>query len=140
MSRVIVQIGYVKNKKKMQSIKAYFNDTLLDWSNFSGKFLTTHKDRVYRNMVWYLCEISTADLDIIKLSVKTFLPGIGLDEENTFEALYCCHNEYEVQTIDFSNIGMKKYPLLKGRVLEVGSVSEEDKRIIDIDDFLNDVF
>lgn len=140
MSKIAVQVGYIKNKKKTQIVKAFLNEEELDWNKTEGMFLTTHKDRVYRSMIWYMCSIPVNDSDLIRFSIKTFLPGIGIDEEKTFESLYSFKEEFELESIEISGVGMKRYPLIKGRVEEVGLISEEEKRINEIDDFLNEVF
>lgn len=140
MSRVLFQIGSVKNRKQTQLIKAYINDLEVSWNDNSGRFLTTHKDRVMRNTVWYMYDIDLQKEDVLKLAVKTYLNGIGLDEERTFESLYYVDSAAPVRNIEMSGVGLKGYPLLKGKLLEIGSISEEDKRRADIEDFLNEGF
>lgn len=141
MPKVAVQIGSLRNKKKTQSIRAYLNDEELSWSgDISGTFLTTTKDRKWKGMIWHLCKIDVDPSDVLKIVVKTYLNGVGLDYENTFESLYYADEEAPVREIALREVGMKGYPILKGRVLEIGSVSEEDKRKADIEDFLNEGF
>jgi len=76
----------------------------------------------------------------LKIEVKTFLPGIGIDEEKTFETLYYVDEKAPVRSIEMNNVGMKAYPILKGRVLEISSVSKEDERKADVEEFLNEEF
>ena len=139
--KVIIQVGWLKNRKKTQSIKAYLNDEELSWNTGEGgTFLTSMKDRKFKGMIWYMCSTEAAADDVIKISVKTFLNGVGLDHENTFESLYYADEEAPVREVSLREVGMKNYPLIKGRILEIGTVSEEDKRKADIEDFLNEGF
>lgn len=141
MPKVAIQIGSIKNKKKTQSIRAYVNDEELTWVGENpGTFLSSMKDRKWKGMTWYLCKVDVDPSDVLKIVVKTYLIGVGLDQENTFESLYYADNEAPVREIALRDVGMKGYPLIKGRVLEIGSVSEEDKRKADIADFLNEGF
>ena len=140
MGRLIVQIGLVKNNKMTQTIKASLNDVNLSWTDGSGTFLSSQKDRHYRGMIWYLCEVETKKEDTLLLKVSTFLKGIGIDEENTFESLYYVDDEAPIREFSIPKVGMRGYPLIKGRFLEIESVSEDDKRKADIEEFLNEGF
>jgi hypothetical protein len=140
MSRIIFQIGSARMRKQSQSIKAYINELEVSWNDNSGRFLTTHKDRVLKNTVWYMYAIDLQTEDILKLEVKTFLTGVGLDGERTFEAFYYADPEAPVRSIEMVGVGLKGYPVLKGKILEIGSVSEEDKRQAEIEDFINKDF
>jgi hypothetical protein len=136
----VFQIGFSGNAKQKQSVKAFINDQEVSWTDNSGKFLTTHKDRVQKHTTWYAYDIDLQDKDVLKLEVKTFLTGIGIDEERTFESLYYADPEAPVREIEMTGVGFKGYPVVKGRILEISSVSEEDKRKAEIEDFLNEGF
>ena len=140
MSRVLFQIGSCKTRKQTQIIKGYINDIEVSWHDNSGKYITTQKDRVARRTIWYMYDIDLQPIDVLKLEVKTYLPGIGIDEERTLESLYYVDDESPVRCIELSGVGFKGYPMIKGRVLEIGSVSAEDKRKADIEDFMNEGF
>lgn len=140
MSRVLFQIGSTKNRKQTQIVKAYINDIEASWNDNTGRFLTTHKDRILKQSVWYMYDILLQPQHTLKLEVKTYLMGIGVDEERTFEALYYVDEEAPVRSLEMSGVGLKGYPMLKGRILEIGSVSEEDKRKAEIEDFMNEGF
>lgn len=140
MSKVLVQIGYTKNRKKSQFVKAFVNDQELSWSDDSGKFLTSNKDRVYRGMIWYMYDLDLQQDDVLKLDVKTFLNGVGKDEEKTFESLYYADEEAPVRSIEVTEVGFKGYPILKGKILEIGSVSDLDKRKAEIEEFMQEGF
>lgn len=140
MGRLIVQIGMVRNRKMNQSINAYLNDEKLSWTDGSGTYLSSLKDRHYRGMTWYMYEAETQKDDTVRIKVNTFLIGVGLDEVNTFESLYYVDEEAPVREFSVSGVGMKGYPLIKGRFLEIESVTEDDKRKADIEEFLNEGF
>jgi hypothetical protein len=140
MSRILFQVGSVKNRKRTQFVKAYINDQEQSWNGGEGQFLTSHKDRVARGMIWFMCDVDLQPDDVLKIEAKTFLPGIGLDEEKTFESLYYANDESPVRSIEITEVGFKGYPLIKGRILEIGSVSEMDKRKADLEDFMNEGF
>lgn len=140
MSRVLFQIGSCKTRKQTQIIKAFINDEEVSWNDNSGRFLTTHKDRVFKQTVWYMYDIILDPQNVLKLEVKTYLTGIGMDEEKTFEALYYVDEGAPLRTVEMNGVGLRGYPMLKGRILEIGSVSEEDKRKADIEDFMNEGF
>jgi len=40
----------------VQIVSAYLNGEKVGWEGGKGVFLTTHKDRVYRNTIWFMCE------------------------------------------------------------------------------------
>ena len=142
MSRVIVQIGFVKNRKMTQSIKAYLNDEELSWNDgpSAGTYLSSLKDKHYRGMSWFMYELNAQKEDVIRLAVKTYLSGIGLDEENTFESLYYVDEDAPVREFEVPKVGMRGYPLIKGRFLEIDSISEDEKRKADIEEFMNEGF
>ena len=142
MSKVLIQIGFLKNRKRTQIIKAYINDLELSWNSpdCDGMYLTSMKDKRVRGMTWYMCDMDLQREDVLKIEVTTFLTGVGKDEEQTFESLYYVDDEAPVRSIELSDVGMKGYPLIKGKVLEIASISEVDKRKAEIEDFLNEGF
>lgn len=140
MSRVVFQIGYCNSGKKNQSISAFINDCKVAWGDDSGFYLTTHKDRILKNMVWYMYEADLGVEDVLTLKVETFLKGIGKDHELTFDILYYPDDTAPIKSVEMSNVGMRGYPLVKGRLLEISSVSADDERKREIDDFLNKEF
>ncbi|HUU86779.1 MAG TPA: hypothetical protein VMX17_03405 [Candidatus Glassbacteria bacterium] len=140
MSRILIQIGFVKSRKISQSVKAYINDEAVTWADKSGRFLTTQKDRVWKNIIWYMYEADLEKDDVLKIDVNTFITGVGPDEDRTFESLYYVEKTAPVRSVNVSGVGNSSYPLIKGKVLEIGSVSEADKRKAEIEDFLNEGF
>jgi len=140
--KVIIQIGYIKTfgrRREGQSVRAWVNDIECSWNDGNGKYLTSRAEAT-KGFLWYLWSGELADQDTIRFSAKTMLLGVGPDESRTFEALYYVDSSASVQTIKVSGVGQRGYPLLKGRVVELGSVSEKDKRESEIEEFLRDGF
>jgi hypothetical protein len=140
VSKVLVQIGRSKSRSQQQSIEAWVNDLKLGWSDGEGKFLTSFKDGKLRNATWYMCSVDLQPADLLKISVKTFIPNVGKDEELTFDSIYTSDDSLPVKEVCLSKVGMRGYPLVKGKVSNVATVSEDDKRKQDIEDFLNEGF
>lgn len=137
--RVVLQIGYQKSggrRREGQLVQAWVNDEECSWKDDTGKYLTSRAESSMKGVLWYLWSGEVTSEDIIKISVKTSLAGIGTDEERTFESLYYVDENAPVREIHIPGVGRKKYPLLKGRVVEVGSASEKDKRESEIQEFL----
>ncbi len=141
--RVIAQVGYMKAGRRRvgQLVRMYINDSEISWGDceIEGKYLTSRVD-TSKGTLWYLCDIDLDERDTLRVDVKTSIVGVGTDEDKTFEALYYVNSDAPVKEIFVSGVGMKGYPLLKGRVLEIGSVSEADNRKSEIDDFLGGDF
>ncbi len=138
--RIVCQIGYVKalgGRKEGQKIRVYINDIECTWDDRDGQFLTTFLD-TQKGRLWYLWQGDLEQNDSILISVSTGIRGAGQDERRTFEAVYVVDGETDVQELSIPGVGRQGYPLLKGRFREIGSVSEEDKREVDIEAFLDD--
>ena len=140
---VVFQIGYSKaygRRREGQIISAFINDMECQMNEESGKYLTSVVDRKTRGFCWFLYEAFLEMDDIIKISVKTSVAGAGVDEGRTIERLYYVEEGAPVREVNIPNVGMRGYPLIKGRVLEMGSVSEKDKRKLEVDSFLKEGF
>ncbi len=139
--RVVIQIGYIKSlgrRRIGQSVRAFINDAECSWRDECGQWITTRVDG-QKGISWYLW--SSEDVmpqDVIKLEVKTFVIGAGPDEDKTFESLYYVDENVPVKEITVHGVGKNGYPLIKGRVVQMGSVSEADKRDNKIQNFLDD--
>ena len=140
--RVIVQIGYLKSagrRREGQLIRAWVNDIECSWQDEVGKYLTSRADAA-KGILWYLWQGDVDPEDVIRIEVKTSLRGVGPDEGRTFESLYYVNPDAPVREIDVRGIGHRAYPLLKGRLVEMGTVSKEDERHADIEEFLRGDF
>lgn len=139
---VIIQIGYQRSagrRREGQLVRAWVNDDECSWRSDEGKYLTSKVDAA-KGILWYLWKGDVDPSDTIRISVMTTLVGIGPDERRTFESLYYADPDVPVREICVQGVGRKRYPLLKGRIREMGSVSEEDKRVAEIEEFLRDDF
>ena len=141
---VAVQIGYAKafgRKKEGQLVRAFLNDEELSWSDrdYDGKYITS-KVESNKGKLWYMCKLEVEPQDVLRVECKTFVVGAGSDEARTFESLYYADEAAEVREIFISGVGKRGFPLIKGRVIELGSVSEADKRQSELMEFLRDGF
>ena len=66
--------------------------------------------------------------------------GKGKDEKRTADMLFEVDEEVSVKEIVIPKVGAKGYPILKGRVRELASISEADKRELEIEDYLEEGF
>ena len=138
--RVVIQLGYQKaygRRREGQKVSAWVNDEECTWSDSSGKYITPRTD-ARKGICWFLWSGEVSEKDIIRVEVKTSISGVGVDEARTFEALYYISETSPVKEIVKYGVGKRGYPLVKGRVQEMASLSELDKREADIDDFLSD--
>jgi hypothetical protein len=142
--RLIVQIGYRKisnHSREGQLVQVWVNDVECSWSTLKegGRYITS-KAEASKGTLWYLWQGLVGPEDTVRLSVKTSLAKIGTDEKRTFEALYAVREAAAVREIVIPGVGHRGYPLLKGRLVEIASVSEQDKRIAELDDFMEQDF
>lgn len=140
--RIVIQIGYRKargRKREGQLVKAWVNDVECSWGDGinEGKWLTSPASGVFGS-AWYLWACDLSENDLIRVEVKTAFAGVGADEKRTFSALYNLSESLPVREIVVPGVGTKGFPLLKGRVKEVGTVTKEDERLADADDFLSE--
>jgi hypothetical protein len=138
--RIVLQIGYSKSngrKREGQKVDAFVNDVKCTWDDREGQFLTSFLD-TRRGKLWYLWSGNLEDGDVIRIQAFTAILGGGKDERRTFESIYVVDEKESVQEVEVSGVGMRRYPLLKGRVATLGSVSEADLREAEIEEFLSD--
>lgn len=138
--RIVCQIGYSKSmgrKREGQLVKAFINDLECNWSDKSGKFITSIAD-TQKGVLWYLWSGEVESGDSIKIEVATGIRGAGVDEKRTFEAVYSAEESAPIREIDVPGVGRKGYPLLKGRLVPIGTFSEADKRDVEVAAFLDD--
>lgn len=137
--RVVVQIGYQKawgRRREGQKISAWVNDDECTWGG-EGKYITSKFDS-RKGVCWFLWNGEVSESDTIRIEVKTSLSGIGIDESRTFESIYYASENAEVKEVVNVGVGKRGYPLIKGRVIEMGSISKADIREAEIGDFLDD--
>jgi len=124
-------------KREGQKLSASVNDIDCNWDDRQGKFLTSFLD-THKGKLWYLWQGDLEPGDVITLKAATAMLGGGCDERRTFEAVYVVDEQAGVQEVEVSGVGMKGYPLIKGRVTALGTVTEADTREADIEAFLDD--
>ena len=138
--RIIIQIGYSKaqgSRREGQKVSAFINDVECNWEDKLGCFITSFLD-TRKGRLWYLWSGELEDGDVIRVQALTAVVGAGKDEHKTFEMIYVVDKNASVQEVDVSGVGMKGYPILKGRVTSLGVVSAADERTADIESFLDD--
>jgi hypothetical protein len=119
----------------------FINDEEVDRSdNNDGFFMTSFNDYKSRGLSWYLNQYDLEDGDQIRVEVETKVPDAGKEEFLTFETLYYVDSSAEVAEISHPKVGMRGYPLIKGRVVELYHNTEEDRRRQEIDNCLNEGF
>ena len=124
--RILILTGFRKNVKEGQILTATINGREVDRDNMKGQYLTDMASR-YSNC-WYLGETECVDGDVIVIEAKTGIRQKGQDERRTFRMTYRVSDKAPIQTIEVPNVGVCGFPLLKGRVEEVASVSKADER------------
>lgn len=138
--RVVIQIGYTKSfghRKEGQKLSAFINDVECTWADKTGHFLTSYLD-TKKGKLWYLCTEEVEHGDAIRVQVFTTIAGVGKDERRTLEMVYAADENASIQEVEISGVGMKGYPLLKGRLVSLGSVSEADNREAEAEAVLDD--
>jgi len=81
--KVVIQIGYIKSlgrRKYGQSVQAYINDDQCSFDVNIGQYITSQVE-TSKGFSWFLWKGEVSPRDIIKLEVKTFMTGVGPDEE-----------------------------------------------------------
>ena len=138
--KLIVQIGYQKSlnhRKYGQSVVAMINDIPCKWSDGCGEYISSRVE-ASQGILWYLWMGSVEDGDVLRFEVKTHVTGAGPDEQRTLESLYRIDASAPVKEIKLSGIGHRDYPLIKGRIIEAGTVTESDKRTADLHSLLKE--
>ena len=138
--RIICQIGYSKSnnyKKVGQKVSAFYNDVECNWSDKSGCFITSFLE-TKKGKLWFLWEGDLEDGDVIRVQSLTSVAGAGPDEQKTFEMIYVVDENADIQEVEVPGVGQRGYPLIKGRITELGVVSKADERSAELESFLDD--
>ena len=138
--RIICQIGYSKSlgrKKEGQKLSAQVNGVDCSWEDRTGRFITPFTS-ARKGTLWYYCELELEQGDTICLKAATALLGGGVDERRTWEAIYVVDENADIQEVEVAGVGAKGYPILKGKLTNLGTVTEADNREADIEAFLED--
>lgn len=138
--RVVIQIGYMKTggrRKDGQRVCAWINDLECSWSDTSGQYVTSRADAA-KGILWFLWSGEVSVGDLIRIEAKTYVSGAGPDEGRTFTTFYQASEDLPVKEVILNGVGFRGIPLIKGRVIEVSSVSLRDERESVIEDFLSE--
>ena len=139
MSRVVVQIGFKRSRREGQKICARIvtaNESI-SWTNYPGRWLTSVAQRA--TCCWHLCELDLNVGDVISVICHTGLRGLGPDEKRTFAHIYRIGLDTDpVLTVEIPGVGHGKYPVVKGRLIEMSEVTAEDLREKDVEQFLDE--
>jgi hypothetical protein len=139
--RIVCQIGYSKSlgrKKEGQKVQVSINDVECTWGDSDdGQYLTSIAE-TRKGVLWYLWGGEVEHGDTVCLKVATAIVGGGTDEKRTFESIYVVDEDSDVREVSAPRVGKPGYPLLKGRVVELGSVSKSDEREAEAEAFLAD--
>ena len=138
--KVLVQIGYQKAsryRKEGQKIQAWVNEEECSWLDKCGKYITSRMESS-KGVLWYLWKGEVSEGDTLRIKVSTSVVNVGTDERKTFERLYYVSEDVSVSEVTHQGVGSRGYPLLKGRILEMASVSAADAREAEIEEFVED--
>ncbi len=138
--KVLLQIGYRKAvgfRKEGQLIRTYVDDEECTWGDGEGIYLTP-QTAASKGILWYMWRGEVHSESTIRICVNTSLVKIGPDEDRTFESLYFVEESAPEREVIIPGVGYKNYPLIKGRITEVASVSKTEERVANIDGFLKE--
>jgi hypothetical protein len=142
--KVLVQIGYQKSagRRPGQLVKAFIcfrsgGEEEIQWSKDpeQGRYLS---DRSHKNMAWFLASRSISDGDSIRVEIFTGSQGQGEDPNLTQKRIYLFDESAPVREFVITNVGFKRFPILKGRFHEVESVSKRDEIERELTEFIDD--
>jgi len=137
--RVLVQIGFKRTRKEGQKISARIvtANEPVGWTNYPGKWLTAVAER--QTVCWHLCELELEPGMVLSVTCHTGLRGLGPDEKRTFSHVYRVGSETDpVLSVEIPGVGHGKYPVVKGRLIEMSEVTAEDLREKDVEQFLDE--
>jgi len=140
--KVLIQIGYQKAhryRKEGQRLQVWINEEECSWIDKCGKYITSRMD-ASKGVLWYLWKGEVSPGDTIRMKVSTSIVGVGPDERRTFERIYYVAEDARVSDITVQGVGSRGYPLIKGRILEMASVSAADEREAEIEEFVEDEY
>jgi len=141
---VMLTLGWCRSfsaKHLGQRVQAYkiFSDgseELMTGTSVVGQSLTSPKDR--GSKFWFLAKVPFCNQDKIRLEVFSGYKTKGEDERLTFRKLYIVVADAPIREFSIPNVGYRGVPLLKGRLLEVASLSNEEVKNHAINQILTD--
>jgi hypothetical protein len=143
---VLVQIGYQKSvgRRPGQLVRAYLQfktgseeEIQRGTGEDAGRWLTDFADSK-SGRAWYMAKVSVSDGDSIRFEIFTGYQGKGEDTSLTQKRIYVVDSSAPVRDIELSHVGYHRYPLAKGRLLEVDAVTKREETDREIEAFLDD--
>lgn len=135
--KVLVQIG--RSKKGfgcLAVLYAKLNGERVSWETNTGEWATSYAERSAR--LWFVAELECSVGDKIEISSYVKTPD-GMDERNTWSRVYEVDDQEEVQEIREYSVGHRRFPILKGQVREVMSLSKHDERMTEIESLFGEI-
>jgi hypothetical protein len=142
---VLVQIGFQRGagKKPGQLVKAFHQfktggetEITRGTTEEEGKWLTDLSDRLVRQ--WYMAKVRMSEGDSIRYEIFTGYAGRGEDQNLTQKRMYIVDSSAPIRTFELPQVGFNRYPILKGRLLEVESVTKREETDREIEGFIDD--
>lgn len=137
-------IGYQKSTHKRPGhlVKAFicFSDggeEEIRFGSTGGKYVTEILDK-NRGRCWFLARKQLSEKDSIRLEVFTGYKNLGQDGGLTGKRIYVLDPSVEIREYRFDAVGPREYPLIKGRLLELASITVKQEMESDIQQFLAD--
>jgi hypothetical protein len=142
---VLIQTGFQRSagRRPGQLVKAFLvfkdgGEEAISWSQDpeQGKYLTDQIDR--QKMVWYMSKKFLTHGDSLRLEIFTGSRGLGEDPNLTKKVIFVLDENAPVRELAFPNVGFKRFPLVKGRLLQVDEVSKRDQVEQELESFISD--
>jgi len=129
---ILIQVGWQRSKNARSPgtlVKAYLvfesgEEQEVTWGMVEGQWITNLLDRGSKQ--WFLAKVPLHDQDRVRLEVFTGYKGKGGDPKLTFKRLYVLDENSPVREFSVPLVGVRGFPLIKGRLLELSEVSQQD--------------
>lgn len=142
---VLIQTGFSRSagRRPGQLVKAYIcfktgGEETVEWSQDpeQGQYLTDRIDR--QKFVWYMSKKYMSNGDTLRMEIFTGVRGLGEDPSLTKKIIYVLNEDAPVRDFIVTNVGFKRFPLVKGRFLEVQETSARDQREVELSSMIDD--
>lgn len=88
--------------------------------------------RTKRPMCWWVSEQWLADRDLVRITTKVGIAGVGRDDERSMELIFSVDPTAPLVEVKWKGLGYRDWPLLKGHVREVSRTTPQMERDISI--------
>ena len=124
MTKVFIQIGWSRNIKGGQLITVSVNNNSVDMTQ--GEYLTSQAERHKR--LFYMKPIDCKDGDLITLESKVGIRTLGVDEYNSFTAVFQVNESNTESEFKWAGVGYPNFPLIKGKINQVSIITAKELR------------